>query len=69
MKKTKKVNTLGLIQKMALQNKETVNVLETLKNERSPDCANVNNKQQFESKNVSKGKEAKVVKDACKKRA
>ena len=35
MKRGKKVNTLGLIQKMAEQNKETVNVLKTLKSERS----------------------------------
>lgn len=63
MKKEKKVNTLGLIQKMAKHNKETVDVLETLKNERSLDKATEGSKQHFEAKNVSNTEETVVKED------
>lgn len=54
MKKERKIDTLDLIQKMADKNKETVDVLKGLKNERSPDKATHENKQHFMPKSVSK---------------
>ncbi len=54
MKRQKKIDTLGLIQKMADKNKETVHVLEGLKNERSTGKATCEDKQHFVPKSVSK---------------
>ncbi len=53
MKKEKQINTLGLIQKMAQQNKVTTTVLKDLKDERTVDKTGNSSKQQFESKNVN----------------
>ena len=61
MKRGKKVNTLGLIQKMAEQNKETVNVLKTLKSERSIEETPSGSKQHFEPKTVRNTKETAVI--------
>lgn len=54
MKKEPKIDTLGLIRKMAEKNKETVGVLEGLKNERSGIEAPVKSKQHLGPKSVSK---------------
>ncbi len=61
MKKKRKINTLGLIQKMAEKNKETVDILEGLKNERSLNKAPVQTKQHFEPKSVSKKDESTAI--------
>lgn len=65
MKKKRKIDTLGLIQKMAEKNKETVGVLEGLKNERSMNEALVESEseQHFESKSVSKKDETMAFGD------
>ena len=54
MKKEPKIDTLSLIQKMTEKNRETINVLEGLKNERSGNEAPVESKQHFGPKTVSK---------------
>jgi hypothetical protein len=54
MKKEPKIDTLGLIRKMTEKNKETVDVLEGLKNERSLNKAPLESKQHLEPKSVSK---------------
>ena len=61
MKKEKHINTLGLIQKMAQQNKGTTLVLKNLKNERTVDKTGNGSKQQFESKNVNNTERSVVV--------
>lgn len=63
MKKKRKIDTLGLIQKMAEKNKETVDVLEVLKNERSINEAPLESKpkQHFEPKSVSKKDETTAI--------
>ena len=63
MKKEKQINTLGLIQKMAQQNKVTTSVLKDLKNERSEDRPVGGSKQQFESKNVNNTERSVIVEE------
>src|SRR5680860_580817 len=61
MKKEKQINTLGLIQKMAQQNKVTTSVLKDLKDERTVDKTGNSSKQQFESKNVNNTERSVIV--------
>ncbi|NYJ28204.1 hypothetical protein [Allomuricauda sp. ARW1Y1] len=63
MKKERKIDTLGLIQKMAEKNKATVDVLEGLKNERSPDKWSQEEKQHFVPKSVREKDEKATNKD------
>ncbi len=52
--KRKKVNTLELIQQMAHKNKETVNTIEGIKQERSSEISESATKQHFQTKSVRK---------------
>ncbi|ASV32363.1 MULTISPECIES: hypothetical protein [Flavobacteriaceae] len=61
MKKQRKIDTLGLIQKMAEKNKKTVDVLEELKNERVPSKSTLENKQHSERKSVKKKDETTAI--------
>ncbi|MBC7000357.1 hypothetical protein [Cytophaga sp. FL35] len=63
MKRQKKIDTLGLIQKMTEKNKATVDVLEGLKNERSSGKAAHEDKQHFKPKCVSKKDEKATSSD------
>ncbi|PIB31450.1 hypothetical protein [Maribacter sp. 4G9] len=63
MAKQKKINTLDLIQQMAKKNKESLNTVEHIKEQRSPK-ANVSGiKQHFESKSVTKETQIPLIED------
>jgi len=63
MAKQKKINTLDLIQQMAKKNKESLNTVEDIKEQRSLNASVTGTKQHFEAKSVRKETQIAIIDD------